>query len=88
VKDSREVETTFFHRKITGRNRPDDPDEVWAGSFIVLPHPPGLIYQMQVDLRRLYEIKEPGAYTLEVGRFDQDHKTQVHSNTLTLKIVR
>ena len=87
MKDGREVETTFFHRKITGRQRPDDPDGVWAGSFIVLPHPPGLIYQMTIDLKRLYEIKEPGVYTLEVSRFDQNHKTKVSSNTLNLKIV-
>lgn len=87
MKDGREIETTFFHRKITGRNRPDDPQEVWSGSFIVLPHPPGVIYRMLIDLRRLYEIKEPGVYTLEVSRFDEDSKRKVRSNTLTLKIV-
>jgi hypothetical protein len=80
------VETTFFYRKITGRQRPDDPEEVWAGSYFPVLHPPGLIYQMTIDLKRLYEIKEPGVYTLEVSRFDQDHKTKVRSNTLTLKI--
>ena len=87
TKDGREVETTFFHRKITGRNREGDPQEVWAGSFILLPHPPGVIYQMLIDLKRLYEIKEPGVYALEVSRFDQDHKTKVRSNTLGLKIL-
>jgi len=88
MKDGHEVETTFFHRKITNRQRPNDPQEVWGGSFILLPHPPGVIYQMKIDLMRLYEIKEPGGYTLEVIRFDQDHETKVRSNTLTLKIVR
>jgi hypothetical protein len=47
MKDGHEVETTFFHRKITGRQRPNDPQEVWGGSFILLPHPPGVICQMK-----------------------------------------
>jgi len=87
LKDGHEVETTFFHRKITGRNRPDDPQEVWAGSYIILPHPPGKIYEMPIDLKRLYEIKDPGVYTLEVSRFDEDSKRKVRSNTLTLTVV-
>ena len=87
AKDGREVETTLFHTKISGRNRPDDPPEVWNGSSIVLPHPPGTIFVMPIDLKRLYEIKEPGVYTLDVSRFDEDSKTMVRSKTLTLKIV-
>jgi len=42
---------------------------------------------MPIDLKRLYEIKEPGVYTLDVSRFDEDSKTMVRSKTLTLKIV-
>lgn len=87
MKDGQEAETTFFHRKITNRQRPGDPEEVWSGSFIALPHPPGMIYEMKIDLKRLYEIKEPGVYTLEVSRFDQGHRSKVRSNTLALKIV-
>jgi hypothetical protein len=87
LKDGHEVETTFFHRKITGRNRPGDPDEVWTGSYIALPHPPGTIFVMPIDLKRLYEITEPGVYTVEVSRMDEHSKTKVRSNTLTLKIL-
>jgi hypothetical protein len=50
VKDGREVETTFFHRKISGRNRSDDPPEVWTGSSILRPRPPGTIFVMPIDL--------------------------------------
>jgi hypothetical protein len=87
LKDGHEVETTFFHRKITGRNRPDDPQEVWSGSTILLPHPPGTIYVMKIDLKRLYEIRDPGVYTVEVSRFDEASKTMVRSKAVALKIV-
>jgi hypothetical protein len=86
TRDGREVETTFFHRKITGRQRPDDPPEVLHGSSIVLPHPPGKMFTFTIDLTRLYEITEPGLYTLDVSRFDDDSKTTVRSKSLTLKI--
>ena len=59
-RNGREVETTFFHRKITGRNRVGDPNEVYAGSSILLPHPPGKMFEMKIDLSRLYEITETG----------------------------
>jgi len=36
-RDGSEVETTFFHRKLTGRQRPSDPLEVWSGSSILAP---------------------------------------------------
>jgi len=68
--DGREVKTRLS-RKFTGRQRPDDPVACGLACFKVLPHPPGLIYQMTIDSKRLYEIKEPGVYTLEVSRFDQ-----------------
>jgi hypothetical protein len=86
-KDGREVGTTFFQRKISGRQRQDDPAEVDSGSSISLPHPPGKMFAMTIDLKRLYEITEPGLYTLDVSRFDDYSKTIVRSKTLTLKIV-
>jgi hypothetical protein len=86
TKDGREVETTFFHRRITGRQRPDDPLEVESGSTILLLHPPGVMFRFKIDLKRLYEIQEPGVYTLEATLFDDYSKTKVHSNKLTLKI--
>ncbi|MGD0619529.1 MAG: hypothetical protein ABSB67_17920 [Bryobacteraceae bacterium] len=42
---------------------------------------------MTINLARLYEITEPGAYTLVLSRFDDYSKTTVRSNTLTLNIV-
>lgn len=81
-----EAETTFFHRKMSGRNRPGDPHEVFGGSFVLLPHPPGKMFEMKINLKRLYRITEPGKYTLQVSRYDATTKTTVHSNTLLLTI--
>jgi hypothetical protein len=87
MKDGHEVEMTFFHRKVTGRQRPDDPDEVETGSSIAIAHPPGLMFTVELDLRRLYKITKPGIYTLTLSRAEEDNKTVVHSNTVTLDIV-
>jgi hypothetical protein len=81
-----EVETTFFHRKITGRQRADDPVEVASGSLFPVIYPPGKMFTVTIDLKQLYEIKEPGVYTLDVSRGDENSKTTVRANTLTLKI--
>jgi len=87
TKDGKEVETTFFHRKISGRQLRGDPDEVESGSTVLLPKPPGKMFVITIDLKRLYEITKPGEYTLEVFRFGEDEKTTIHSNIVTLNIV-
>jgi len=87
TKGDHEVETTFLHRKITGRQRADDPVEVASGSLFPVTYPPGKMFSVTIDLKRLYEIKEPGVYALYVSRLDENSKTTVHSNTLSLKIV-
>ncbi len=85
-KDGQKVETTVFHRKITGTQRPDDPADVELGNATVSPIPPGKSFTLSIDLTRLYQITERGAFTLDVGRYDEDTKTAVHSNTLILNI--
>jgi len=87
MKSGREIETTVLHRKISGRQRPDDPEEVEHGSSIVLSYPPGTIFARTIDLKQLYQITQPGLYTLDVSRFDDYSKTIVRSKTLTLNIV-
>ncbi len=87
TKNGKEVETTFFHRKITGRQRSDDPSEVEQDSSIVLSHPPGIVFEMTIDLTKLYQITEPGTYKLVVSRFDEYSKTTVQSAPVTEKIV-
>jgi hypothetical protein len=86
-KDGKEVETTFFHRYISNRQRTGDPNEVDSGSSILFPKPPGIIFVVALDLKRLYDISEPGQYTLDISRFAEDNKTIVHANVVTLNIV-
>lgn len=86
TKNEREVKTTFFKRKISGKQLPDDPQEVEDGSSIALPYPPGRMFVMTIDLERLYEITEPGLYKVDVNRLDDYSKTVVHSNTAIVKI--
>jgi hypothetical protein len=85
TKDGKEVETTFFHRLISGRQRPNDPVAIWTGSTILLPKPPGTIFVISVDLKHLYQITEAGQYKLEISRFADD-KTIVHSNPVTFNV--
>ncbi|HLJ29313.1 MAG TPA: hypothetical protein VKY85_21580 [Candidatus Angelobacter sp.] len=84
-KDGHEVETTFFHRKITGKHRSGDPAEVSGGSAIVSSLAPEESVVQTVDLKHLYQITEPGSYTLEVSRYDDESSTMVRS-TLALTI--
>jgi hypothetical protein len=86
MNDGAEVQTTFFHRKITGRQRPDDPLEVESESLFPVVYPPGRMFVDMIDLKRLYEISEPGVYTLDVSRFDEQSKATIRSKTVTLKI--
>lgn len=86
-RNGHEVDTTFFHRKISGRNLPGDPIEVYAPSSVLLPHPPGKMFEMKLDLKRLYQITETGAYTFQVSRYDEGTKSTVRSNLITFDIV-
>lgn len=87
TKDGREVETTVFHRKITGRQRPGEPADVESSRTILLARPPGKMFEITINLKRLYEITEPGRYMLVASRFDDYTKETVQSNTVTLTIV-
>jgi hypothetical protein len=86
MKNGTEVETTFFHRKMTNRQRPDDPLEVDSGSLFPVEYPQGKMFTVAIDLKRLYEISEPGVYTLDVSRLDDQSKLTIRSKTATLKI--
>jgi hypothetical protein len=86
TKGGHEVETTFFHRKVRGKPQPEDPDEVSSGNSFLATFAAGRSVVQTIDLKRLYQITEPGLYTLEVSRFDGESATIVRSKTLTLKI--
>lgn len=87
TKDGREVETTVFHRKITNRLRADDPQDPGFGGSIVAQVAPGKSITFTVELTKLYKITEPGTYTLEVSRTEEDNKTMVRAKPVTFTMV-
>lgn len=84
-KDGKEVETTFFYRKITGKQRAGDPNEVSDASSFLGVFAAGKSFTEIIDLKRLYQITGPGSYTLGVSRYDDESASMV-SSYLTLKI--
>lgn len=85
-RNGHELETTSFHPYVSGMNRPGDPSGVYAATSILVSHPPGKMFEMTIDLKRLYQITEPGEYSFHVSRYDEVTQTTVSSNTLLLKI--
>ncbi len=87
TKDGQEAETTYLHRKISGRPRPEDPIQWDPTSLFPGSDPPGNVSVMTIDLKRLYDIKQPGTYRLSVSRFDDYSNTVVRATPVTLSIV-
>jgi hypothetical protein len=85
-RDGRETETTVFHRRITARERPEDPPGNVDGSSIVSTVAPGTSLAFTIDLTKLYEITEPGTYTLDVSRVEDDNKTIVRAKPVTFTV--
>lgn len=86
TKDGREVGTTAFHRRIKGKQLPDDPQEVERGGSVVTPMPPGASFDLTIDLATLYKVTAPGLYSVAVSRTEEETGTVTHSNKITLKI--
>ncbi|MGA7572795.1 MAG: hypothetical protein WCA97_02350 [Terriglobales bacterium] len=97
TKGGKEVETTPFQRMSTGRGLPSDFEELHKQfphmNAVADGHPsrngPGVFLKVNLDLRKLYNITEPGQYTITASRIEQtrDEKVVVKSNTVTLDIV-
>jgi hypothetical protein len=87
VKDGREAETTVFHRRITARERPDDPPGNFSASSVVSTVKPGTSFTFTIDLTKLYEVTEPGTYTLDVSRLEDDNKTIVRAKPVTFSVI-
>jgi hypothetical protein len=87
-KSGREVEKTKFHRSLVNELRPDDVPENLTSSSVVAPVKSGTSFSMKINLIRLYQITDPGSYVVSVSRYDEDTKTTVESNTVTLDITR
>ena len=91
TKDGKEVEPTPFQRMSTARGLPSDFKDAprVRGHTVDSRFPPGVFWKYNLDLRKLYNISEPGRYTLSASRTEdtRDGKIVVRSNTVTLDIV-
>jgi hypothetical protein len=91
TKDGKEVETTPFQRMSTGRGSPSDEHLFPSrdANTRTLRYRPGVFWKFNLDLRKLYNITEPGQYTLTAKRKEEtkDGKVVVNSNAVTLDIV-
>jgi hypothetical protein len=91
TKDGKEVETTPFQRMSTGRGLPSDSKLFPSrdGNSRTLRYRPGIFWKVNLDLRKLYNITEPGRYKVMASRTEEpkDGKVVVNSNTVTLDIV-
>jgi hypothetical protein len=92
TKDSKEVETTAFQKMSTGRGQASDLKDLHPGAANgrVARFPPGVFWKFNLDLRKLYNITEPGQYKLSASRTEETNDGKavvVKSNTVTLDIV-
>jgi hypothetical protein len=88
MKDGHEIETSLFHRRITNTERPSDPQgDPGGGGSIVSTAEPGKSFTFTADLMKLYEITEPGTYTLDVSRLEEDNKTIVRAKPVTFSVI-
>jgi hypothetical protein len=88
MKNGHEVETSLFHRRITNTERPSDPQGVpGVGGSIVFAIEPGKSITFTADLMKLYEITEPGTYTLDVSRLEEDNTTIVRAKPVTFSVI-
>ncbi len=91
TKAGKEVETTPFQRMTTGRGSPSD-EHLFPSRHAntrILRYRPGVFWKFNLDLRKLYNITEPGQYKLTASRTEEtkDGKIVIRSNTVTLNIV-
>jgi hypothetical protein len=82
-----DMPTTLYHRKIRGKPLPKDPLAVESGSSLFATLSPGQSVEFIIDLRKIYQIEEPGTYKLVVGRDDELNKIKIHSKPLQIRVV-
>ena len=58
-----------------------------SGELLAFDRKPGDTFTRDLDVSGLYDLSQPGNYTVQVSRFDDESKTWVKSNTVTITIV-
>ena len=77
---------TAFHRKIRNEQRADESQDVQNTDTTLFPLTPGVSLNFTIDLVRLYRITDPGTYTVEISEVDENSKTTVHAEPISLRI--
>jgi hypothetical protein len=67
---SHPVHKTAFYRMLFNEQEPGDPAQVAEGRSMWVKLQPGESFTLTSDLSRLFEIKEPGIYILDVSLRD------------------
>jgi hypothetical protein len=84
--------TTSYGRRVKGEGRErgehgEPPPPAIIGSDIFFPIEPGKSIEDIIIANKLYDLSQPGKYTIQVTRFDPYYsKTSVKSNIITLTV--
>jgi hypothetical protein len=87
VKDVADIPTTAYHRKIRGKQFPEDPIAVQSGSSQFATLAAGHSVNFVIDLTKLYQLELPGTYTLVVGRDNESNKAKLQCKPLEIRVV-
>jgi len=82
------VETEFLRKSKLRNDVPSDanPDALQGISGERLVLKPGEDWMDAIKIRNLYDLNQPGDYTIQVERFDPATRTMVQSNTITVTV--
>jgi hypothetical protein len=82
------VETEFLRKSKSRNDVPSDanPDAYQGTSGERLVLKPGEDWMDAIKVRNLYDLNQPGDYTIQVERFDAATRTMVQSNTITVTV--
>jgi hypothetical protein len=78
-------ETKYGHKLRSGEDPPGEPKTGRSDSAVLKPVPPGEADTSAVTLNTLYELTQPGTYTVQVQRLGSNN-VLVKSNTLTFTL--
>ena len=74
---------TSFGRKLHHK----EPGFTLGGSVVAYYLKPGQTHETRSYLNRVYDLSQPGKYTIQVQRRDPDSNTIVKSNAITITVV-
>jgi hypothetical protein len=88
--DTKVLETAWG-RRIMGHATKDDLDSdpssaIVTGKDVNIALKPGGIYAYSLAISRIYDLSQPGKYTVQLQRLDDENETLVVSNKITVTV--